>query len=75
MHTLKWKVSENGASIYAASLAVPKAVFGIDRVDLSPSMKYMQIMFHPRVREGGMSERHPTLEAAVEQWRLGKKAK
>lgn len=40
------------------------------RVDVSPSMKYARILFHPRQREGGMSERHPTLECAVEKWRL-----
>lgn len=37
------------------------------RVSVSPcNMRYMRIMFHPRVgREGAMFERHPTIEDAI----------
>ncbi len=40
------------------------------RVDVKPAMRYLELMFHPRsAREGGMAERHPTLEQAVSRWR------
>ncbi len=29
----------------------------------------LRLLFHPRQREGGFSQRHPTLEQAVESWR------
>lgn len=41
------------------------------RVQLSPcNGSHFKLMFHPRkTREGSMSERHPTLEQAVADWR------
>ena len=41
------------------------------RVDLQPcNFNYLTLVFHPRdERIGGMSERHPTIEQALEQWR------
>lgn len=41
------------------------------RVDIAPlNPQLLRIMFHPRhSREGGMSERHPTIEQALESWR------
>lgn len=41
------------------------------RVDINPcNGSYFTLQFHPRhVREGSMSQRHPTLEEAVEGWR------
>jgi hypothetical protein len=36
------------------------------RVDVSPcAPRYLAIMMHPRVREGAMSQRHPTIEDAI----------
>jgi len=41
------------------------------RVSISPcNMRYLKIMFHPRVgREGLMYERHPTMEDAIQRVR------
>lgn len=40
------------------------------RVEIqSCNAQYLTLLFHPRVREGEMSQRHPTLEQAVESWR------
>lgn len=39
------------------------------RVDLMPGTKYMWVIFVPRERVGGMSDRHPALEEAVAKWR------
>lgn len=30
---------------------------------------YLKLYFHQRSREGGIAERHPTIEEAVERWR------
>ena len=36
------------------------------RVSVSPhGPKHLQLMFHPRQREGGMSDRHPTIEEHI----------
>ena len=40
------------------------------RVDIRPcNGSHLKLTFHPRGREGGMSQRHPTLDAAFLQWR------
>lgn len=40
------------------------------RLDISPrGMHHLELMFHPRKRSGGISERHPTIEYAIEQVR------
>ena len=41
------------------------------RVHIAPcNPQFLAIIFHPRnTRDGGMTERHPTLEQAVESWR------
>jgi hypothetical protein len=47
------------------------------RVQIGPcNNQYLELVFHPREqREGGMSERHPTLEEAVERRRKDRAAK
>lgn len=42
------------------------------RVDVKPcNPQFINLIFHPRHgREGGMSQRHPTLEDAVATWRV-----
>lgn len=35
------------------------------RVEIQPNMKYLKLVFHPRQREGGISDGHPTLEKHV----------
>ena len=39
------------------------------RAEISRAGLYLRIAIHARKRDGGMSERHPTLEQAVERWR------
>ncbi len=39
------------------------------RVQISAGRGGLKLMFHPRQREGGMSQRHPGLEQAVAVWR------
>jgi hypothetical protein len=40
------------------------------RVSISPlNMRFMEATFFPREREGSMSQRHPTLELAVNSYR------
>lgn len=41
------------------------------RADVTPcNMRYMKLLLHPRDGlEGGMSERHPTMEMALADWR------
>lgn len=40
------------------------------RVEVRPcNPQLMTVLFHPRLREGAMPLRHPTLEQAVEAWR------
>lgn len=40
------------------------------RVDIAPcNMTRFKILFHPRQRDGGMSQRHPTIENALAEWR------
>lgn len=40
------------------------------RIAISPIKRQsMQFLFHGRNREGGLSERHPTIEQAVSAWR------
>ncbi len=41
------------------------------RVQILPcNPQFLELAFHPRhSRDGGMSERHPTIETAVAQWR------
>lgn len=41
------------------------------RVEIRPcNMQFLQLMFHPRhTREGGMAERHPTIEHALTNYR------
>lgn len=39
------------------------------RVSVSPcNMQYLEIMFHPRTREGYAYQRHPTMEEAVNEF-------
>lgn len=42
------------------------------RVEIKPgSNRFLTLLFHPRKsRDGGMTERHPNLEQAVELWRV-----
>lgn len=41
------------------------------RVSVSgASNKYLRLIFHPRKRDGGFTERHPTIEAAIETCRV-----
>lgn len=35
------------------------------RVEIQPNMRYLKLVFHPRQREGSISEKHPTLESHV----------
>lgn len=40
------------------------------RMEINQSGPYMlKLRFHPRQRDGGISERHPTIEEAVESYR------
>ena len=40
------------------------------RVAITPSgPQFLRLLFHPRAREGGLTERHPTLEQALAAWR------
>lgn len=40
------------------------------RIDIEPhSFRYWKIFMHPRGRNGGMSERHPTIEQAIDKFR------
>ena len=42
------------------------------RLNISPSMRYIRLLFHQRTREGSFVERHPTIEEAIlkcrERW-------
>ena len=43
------------------------------RVSLSAcNFRYMRLMMHPRLREGCISQRHPTIDEAVAMFRRGK---
>ena len=35
------------------------------RLCISPHMRYLQLLFHQRTREGQFNERHPTIEEAI----------
>ena len=40
------------------------------RVDVQPaSPRYLRLVFHRRQRNGGIFQRHPTIEQAVSDWR------
>lgn len=39
------------------------------RFSIGPAMRYIQLLFHQRKREGSFTERHPTIEEAVERCR------
>lgn len=39
------------------------------RVEVAPAMRYLRIAIWQRVREGGINERHPTIETAIEAHR------
>jgi hypothetical protein len=40
------------------------------RVAISPcNPQYLELMLHPRQREGSASQRHPTIEQALQAWR------
>lgn len=36
------------------------------RLEISPNMRYLKLMFHPRQRDGRYFQRHPTIEGAIE---------
>ena len=42
------------------------------RLSIGPRMRYLELFFHQRTREGGFTARHPTIEEAVlrcrERW-------
>ncbi len=40
------------------------------RMEINPcNGHYIELLFHPRLREGGVSRRHPTIEEAIERAR------
>ena len=39
------------------------------RAEIQPAMKNLRVVLYPRRREGGIGQRHPTLEAAVAEQR------
>ena len=39
------------------------------RVQISPCMRYLEIMLHPRDRDGRFSDRHGTIEGAIKRVR------
>lgn len=67
---IRWNQS---LSTYDDSLLTRLVILAHDRcirVELSPrNFNYLTIRFHPRQREGGIFERHPTIEQALNHWR------
>ena len=40
------------------------------RLDISPHMRYLRLLFHQRWRDGVFTERHPTIEEAIQTCRI-----
>ena len=70
---LGWAVIyDGGFSTFDADMLTRLVFLAHDRcvrTDVSRAGTHMRISIWQRVREGWMSQRHPTLEAAISDWR------